>query len=52
MMMKIAVEKALPFDPVVPNQKTIEALRAAQRGDLIPVASPADLFSDVDEEDD
>ena len=51
MMMKIATEKALPFDPVVPNKKTIDALRAAQRGDLIPIASPADLFSDLDDDD-
>jgi DNA-damage-inducible protein J len=50
MMMKIAAEKALPFDPLVPNEKTIAAMRAAQKGELIPVASPANLFSDLDDD--
>jgi len=32
MMMRIAKEKALPFEPLIPNDETIEAMRAAQRG--------------------
>lgn len=34
MMIKIAREKALPFDPLIPNAKTIEAIKAARRGEL------------------
>ncbi|CAG0910216.1 unnamed protein product [Cyprideis torosa] len=33
MMMRIANDKALPFEPLVPNQTTIEAMKAARRGD-------------------
>jgi len=29
MMMRIAKEKALPFEPLIPNDETIEAMRAA-----------------------
>jgi DNA-damage-inducible protein J len=32
---RIAAEKALPFEPLVPNAETIEAMRAARRGDLV-----------------
>ncbi len=31
MMIKIAKEKALPFEPLVPNEETIEAMKAARR---------------------
>lgn len=51
LMTKIATEKALPFNPLVPNAETIEAMKAARRGELIPVASVADLFNDVNDDD-
>lgn len=51
LMTKIATEKALPFNPLVPNAETIEAMKAARRGELIPVASVADLFNDIDDDD-
>ena len=34
MMVRIAREKALPFDPLVPNAKTIAAMRQARKGQL------------------
>ena len=34
MMVRIAREKALPFEPLVPNKKTIAAIEAARRGDF------------------
>ena len=40
MMVKIAEEKALPFEPLVPNQETIEAMKAARRGELTTVGPP------------
>lgn len=52
LMTKIAEDKALPFSPLIPNKKTIEAMKAARRGELIPVASVDDLFADVDDEED
>ncbi len=32
MLMRTMAEKALPFDPLVPNAETIEAMKAARRG--------------------
>ncbi len=32
MMTRIACEKKLPFEPLVPNKETIEAMREARRG--------------------
>ncbi len=34
MMMRIAKEKRLPFEPLIPNEETIEAMRAARRGEF------------------
>jgi DNA-damage-inducible protein J len=34
MLIKIAREKALPFDPLVPSAETIAAMREARRGNL------------------
>ena len=41
MMIRIAKEKALPFNPLVPNAKTVEAMREARSGKL-------KQFDDVD----
>ncbi len=35
MMMRIAKEKALPFEPFMPNDETIEAMGAAQRCEFV-----------------
>jgi len=34
MLTRVAREKALPFDPLVPNATTIEAMKEARRGKL------------------
>ncbi|HLO63686.1 MAG TPA: type II toxin-antitoxin system RelB/DinJ family antitoxin [Azonexus sp.] len=34
MLKRIAADKALPFEPLVPNAETVEAMKAARRGDL------------------
>ena len=44
MMVKIAKEKALPFEPLVPNEETIEAMKAARRGELTTVGPPGKLL--------
>ena len=41
MMVRIAADKALPFEPLTPNAETIAAMRAARRGQLVTVG-PAD----------
>lgn len=37
MLTRVAQDKALPFDPLIPNEATIAAMRAARAGDLEPV---------------
>ncbi len=34
LLTRVAREKALPFEPLVPNATTIEAIREARRGNL------------------
>jgi len=47
MLVKIAKEKALPFEPLVPNEETIEAMRAARRGELVTVGPPGKLLTSL-----
>ncbi|MGD0230010.1 MAG: type II toxin-antitoxin system RelB/DinJ family antitoxin [Syntrophorhabdales bacterium] len=44
MMIRIAKEKVLPFEPLVPNDETIEAMKAARRGELVKAGSPDRLL--------
>ena len=37
MLTRVAREKALPFEPLVPNATTIKAMKQARRGKLKPV---------------
>jgi len=41
LLTKVAKEHALPFDPLVPNAETVEAMKEARRGNL-------QSFEDVD----
>jgi len=51
MMVRIAREKALPFEPLVPNEETIEAMKATRRGELVTVGSLEGLMADLNEDD-
>lgn len=51
MMVRIAKEKALPFEPLVPNDETIEAMKAARRGELVSAGSPDELLASLNEDD-
>ncbi len=51
LMVKVAAEKALPFEPLVPNAKTIAAMKAARRGDLVKVGSIDKLMADLHADD-
>ena len=45
MLVRVAAEKALPFDVKVPNATTARALRKADKGkDLVRSKNAADLF--------
>lgn len=51
MLMRTVADKALPFDPLVPNAETIEAMKAARRGDLVTVGTVEDLMADLHADD-
>ena len=51
MMVRIAAEKRLPFDPLVPDEETIEAMKAARRGDLVEVGGVDGLMTDLNADD-
>ncbi|GEM_PF-110495 len=51
MLKRVVAEKALPFDPLIPNAETIEAIMEARRGELIKVGSIDDLFRDLNADD-
>jgi DNA-damage-inducible protein J len=51
LMVKVATEKALPFEPLVPNAKTIAAMKAARRGDVVKVGSIDKLMADLHADD-
>ena len=44
MMTRIAREKAVPFDLIVPNADTVEAMKAGLRGEVTTVANSEELF--------
>ena len=50
LLVRIAAEKALPFEPLAPNQETIEAAKAARRGELVTVGSPDSLIASLNED--
>ena len=44
LLVRVAAEKALPFEPLNPNAETIAAMKAARRGDLVRVGKPDKLL--------
>ena len=51
MMVRIAKEKALPFDPLVPNAKTVAAMKEARRGNLKKYRNVKSLMKSLHEDD-
>ena len=51
MLVRTVAERALPFDPLVLNEETIEAMKAARRGELGTVGTVDDLLADLHEND-
>jgi DNA-damage-inducible protein J len=45
LLKRVAAEKALPFEPLVPNAETVEAMMAARRGDVVTAGKPSDLLA-------
>jgi DNA-damage-inducible protein J len=44
LLVRVAAEKVLPFEPLNPNAETVAAMKAARRGDLIKVGNPDKLL--------
>ncbi len=51
MLTRVAVEKALPFDLLVPNETTLAAMREARAGGLPSVGSVEELMDALNAED-
>ena len=51
MLTRIAREKALPFEPLVPNSRTIKAMKEARRGKLKSFDTIEALMEDLDADD-
>lgn len=48
MLHRVVADRRLPFDPLVPNEETIAALRADLAGDVIHVGDPSNLLAALD----
>src|ERR1700726_1965094 len=44
LLVRVAAEKALPFEPLNPNAETVAAVKAARRGELIKAGKPDKLL--------
>ncbi len=47
LLKRVTAEKALPFEPLVPNPETVAAMKAAHRGDLVTAGEPASLLASL-----
>jgi DNA-damage-inducible protein J len=51
MMIRIAKDRALPFEPLIPNAETVEAMLEARRGEGKKFESVDALFADLNADD-
>lgn len=51
MLTRIARERALPFEPLVPNAATIQAMKEARQGGLKSFDNVTDLMADLNADD-
>ncbi|MGH9434685.1 MAG: type II toxin-antitoxin system RelB/DinJ family antitoxin [Terriglobia bacterium] len=51
MLTRVAREKALPFEPLVPNAETIAAIKEARKGKLPAFATVDELMADLNADD-
>ena len=47
LLKRVAAERALPFEPLVPNAETVAAMRAARRGEVMTVVEPEFLLASL-----
>jgi DNA-damage-inducible protein J len=51
LLIRVAREKALPFEPFVPNAKAIAAIEAARKGDLVTIGNLDNLLNELNADD-
>ena len=51
LMKKIVAEKALPFNPLIPNEETIQAIKESRAGEIHTAGSVDELFKELDADD-
>ncbi|MBI2800473.1 MAG: type II toxin-antitoxin system RelB/DinJ family antitoxin [Gammaproteobacteria bacterium] len=51
LLTRVAHDKALPFEPLIPNAKTIKAMKEARRGKLPSFATAKALLADLNADD-
>ena len=51
MLMRTVAERALPFNPLTPNEETVEAMKAARRGESVTVGGVEELLADLHADD-
>ena len=51
LLVKVAAEGALPFEPLIPNAETIAAMKAARAGEVKTAGSVDQLFSGLHADD-
>jgi len=47
LLVRVAAEKALPFEPLNPNAETVAAMKAARRGELVEVGKADRLLQSL-----
>ena len=51
LLTRIAKERVLPFEPLVPNEETIQAMQEARAGRVRTAKSPDDLIAQLNADD-
>lgn len=51
LLKRVAAEKALPFEPLVPNAATIKAMKAARSGHVVKVSARGRLLKSLNADD-
>ena len=51
LLIRVAREKALPFEPFVPSVKAMAAIEAARKGDLVTIGSLDNLLNELNADD-
>ncbi len=50
LLKRVVAEKALPFEPLVPNVETLRAMKAARRGELSKPVKPNALLASLNQD--